>query len=76
MFEHALLDDAREKGHMTAAQAARIARDAAVKKLALIHYSPRYTEYELDILLKEARALFPSTILSRDRAVHDIAYEE
>ncbi|MDR1147301.1 MAG: ribonuclease Z [Spirochaetaceae bacterium] len=76
MFEQALLDDAYEKGHMTAAQAARIARDAAVKKLALIHYSPRYNEYELDILLKEAKSLFPATILSRDRAVHDIAYEE
>jgi ribonuclease Z len=75
MFESALSDDAYEKGHMTAEQAARIARAAEVKKLALIHYSPRYNEHDLNILLKEAQAVFPNTILSRDRAVHDIAYE-
>ncbi|MDR2660157.1 MAG: ribonuclease Z [Spirochaetaceae bacterium] len=76
MFEQALQDDAYEKGHMTAAQAAQIARDAAVKKLALIHYSPRYNEHDLNILLKEAQAVFPPTILSRDRSVYDIAYED
>lgn len=76
MFERALLDDASEKGHMTADQAARIARDARVKKLALIHYSPRYNEHDLNILLKEAQAVFPPTVLSRDRAVHSIEYED
>jgi ribonuclease Z len=75
MFERALLDDACEKGHMTADQAARIARDARVKKLALIHYSPRYNEHDLNVLLKEAQAVFPYTFLSRDRAVHGIGYE-
>jgi ribonuclease Z len=76
MFESALSEDAYEKGHMTSEQAARIARAASVKKLALIHYSPRYNEYDLSVLLKEAQAVFPNTILSRDRAVHDIAYED
>jgi ribonuclease Z len=76
MFENALQDDADEKGHMTAVQAACIARDAAVKKLALIHYSPRYGEYDLNILLKEAQAVFPGTVLSRDRHVHNIEYVE
>ncbi|MDR1566704.1 MAG: ribonuclease Z [Treponema sp.] len=74
MFERELEESAREKRHMTAEQAARIALAAKVKKLALIHYSPRYTEYNLKQLLKEAEAIFPDTILSRDRMVHPIEY--
>ncbi|MDR0624124.1 MAG: ribonuclease Z, partial [Treponema sp.] len=76
MFERELAATAREKKHMTAEQAARIALAAQVKKLALIHYSPRYTEYNLKQLLKEAQAVFPETILSRDRAVYPIEYED
>ncbi|MDR1319561.1 MAG: ribonuclease Z [Treponema sp.] len=74
MFEKELEESAREKRHMTAEQAARIALAARVKKLALIHYSPRYTEYNLKQLLKEAQAIFPETVLSRDRAVFPIEY--
>jgi len=74
MFEKALEESAREKKHMTAEQAAGIAKAAAVKKLALIHYSPRYTEYELKQVIKEAEAVFPPTVLSRDRMVFPIEY--
>ncbi|GHU60133.1 ribonuclease Z [Spirochaetia bacterium] len=74
MFERELLESAREKKHMTAEQAARLALAAQVKKLALIHYSPRYTEYDLKRILKEAQAIFPETVLSRDRAVFPIEY--
>ncbi|MDR2608167.1 MAG: ribonuclease Z [Treponema sp.] len=74
MFEQELIESAREKKHMTAVQAARIALEAGVKKLALIHYSPRYTDFNLKQLLKEAQALFPETILSRDRMVLPIEY--
>jgi ribonuclease Z len=75
MFESALEESAVEKKHMTAAQAARIARDAGgVKKLALIHYSPRYAERDLKRLLDEARETFPETILSRDRLGLPIEY--
>jgi ribonuclease Z len=74
MFERGLEESAREKKHMTAEQAARIALAAEVKKLALIHYSPRYTEFNLKELLKEAQAIFPETILSRDRMVYPIEY--
>ncbi|MDR2500149.1 MAG: ribonuclease Z [Treponema sp.] len=76
MFEEALEASAREKKHMTAVQAARIARIARAKRLALIHYSPRYTEADLKQLLKEAQALFPDTVLSRDRAVFPIEYTD
>jgi len=74
MFERALEETAKEKKHMTAEQAARIALAAKVKKLALIHYSPRYTEYELKQVIKEAEAVFPNTVLSRDRMVFPIEY--
>jgi ribonuclease Z len=74
MFEKELEESAREKKHMTAEQAARIAAAAGVKKLALIHYSPRYNEYNLKTLLEEARNIFPGTVLSRDRMVFPIEY--
>jgi ribonuclease Z len=74
MFERALEKDAIEKKHMTAEQAARLALAANVKKLALIHYSPRYTEYELKQVIKEAEAVFPNSVLSRDRMVFPIEY--
>ncbi|MEI6874849.1 MAG: ribonuclease Z [Spirochaetota bacterium] len=75
MFEEALASSAVEKKHMTAAQAARIAAAAGgVKKLALIHYSPRYTDRDLKLLLDEARFLFPDTVLSRDRMAFPLEY--
>lgn len=75
MFETALQQSAVEKKHMTAAQAAAIARDAGgVKKLGLIHYSPRYADRELKILLDEAREIFPDTVLTRDRMNFPIEY--
>jgi len=53
---------------MTARQAAQIARDAEnVKQLGLIHYSPRYADRELGLLLNEAREIFPNTVLTKDR---------
>jgi ribonuclease Z len=75
MFEQDLAESALEKKHMTSAQAARIAADAGgVRKLALIHYSPRYNEYNLKGLLAEAKAVFPETVLSRDRMVFPIDF--
>ena len=76
MFEHSLLEQAQEKKHMTAKQAATIARDGNVDKLALIHYSPRYTDYELKKLLDEAVGVFPSTVLSKDRMNFQLLYQD
>ncbi|ULQ60015.1 ribonuclease Z [Brucepastera parasyntrophica] len=76
MFEKALTETAEEKKHMTAYQAGIIARDAGVKKMGLIHYSPRYTDYELKVLLSEAKEVFPETVLTRDRMVFPIEYED
>ncbi len=67
MFSRDLSQDAYEKKHMTSTQAATIARDARVKKLGLIHYSPRYTDKELQLLKQEACEVFENTVLCKDR---------
>jgi ribonuclease Z len=75
MFERELLPSALDKKHMAAFQAASIAKEAgSVKKLALIHYSPRYADQELRLLLDEARAIFPDTVLSKDRMCFPVDY--
>ena len=74
MFENELIDQAKEKKHMTAAQAATIARDAEVRRMCMIHYSPRYTDRELDKLLQEAKEVWPNAELSRDRMNIEIPY--
>jgi ribonuclease Z len=75
MFGKDLTEDAHSKKHMTAAEAAEIAASSSgIKKLALIHYSPRYTEYELKQILNEAKEIFPDTVLTHDRTVFPIEY--
>lgn len=63
--EHAHL--AKEYLHMTAEEAATIAKKSGVKLLVLTHFSARYQE--LDGFEREARALFPSTIVADDLKV-------
>lgn len=60
--EHA--DRAKITGHSTAKQAATIAKMAHVKKLIIGHYSVRYKD--LNVLLNEARSIFPETFLSKE----------
>jgi ribonuclease Z len=76
MFDEALVDSAREKKHMTAKQAATIARDAEVSAMGLFHFSPRYTNRDLKILKAEAREIFPTTFLAKDRMVFDIPLKD
>ncbi len=54
---------AREHGHITAAQAARFAREAGARQLILTHISGRYRDQDL---LAEAGAIFPHVIIARD----------
>jgi ribonuclease Z len=51
---------AEEKFHSTAQQAATIAKKADVKQLMIGHFSARYKTP--DVLLREAREVFPNTI--------------
>nr|MBP3282793.1 ribonuclease Z [Treponema sp.] len=74
MFDDSCADQAKEKKHMTSRQAATIARDANVRRMAMIHYSPRYTDRELPVLLEQAREVWPQAELTRDRMIFDIPY--
>ncbi len=76
MFEKELIETAREKRHLTAHEAALIARQGSVQRMGLIHYSPRYTARDLHRLLKEARAVFPSAFLTTELQTIEIAYRE
>jgi ribonuclease Z len=61
---------AREFGHLTARQAAELARDAGVRALILTHLSRRYAERDV---LAEAQATFPNTFVARDFDHFEIA---
>ncbi len=52
---------AEAENHSTAAQAARLAKEAGVKQLVLSNFSPRYTS--LDDFKKEAEAIFPGVLI-------------
>jgi ribonuclease Z len=56
-------DMARRFGHITATQAAELAREANVNQLYLTHLSRRYREQDI---LHEAQTIFPNTIVARD----------
>lgn len=54
---------AKRHGHITANAAARLARNANVRKLVLHHVSRRYPTHEI---AAEARAVFPETVVAND----------
>jgi ribonuclease Z len=54
---------AAQRGHLTAAQGARLARAANVRALYLTHLSSRYEQAEIEA---EARAIFPEAAVARD----------
>lgn len=58
------MDKAKERGHSTAAEAARVALDAGAGKLLTGHYSSRYKDDNL--FLEEARSIFPNVVLGKE----------
>jgi ribonuclease Z len=67
------MERARETGHSTAAEAARVALDAGVRRLVLTHISSRYSRDAAE-LLAEARSVFPETVIARDGMTIDVPY--
>ena len=63
-FAESELARPKENNHTTAAQAALIALEAGVRQLVIGHFSARYEDES--ILLKEASAVFPNTILAKE----------
>jgi ribonuclease Z len=69
-FAESDLHLARETFHSTASQAAQIALRSGVKRLIIGHFSARYPNE--DMLLREAREIFPNTFLAAESKVFDI----
>jgi ribonuclease Z len=62
-------DMARQFAHLTAAQAATLAKEAGVGRLILTHLSRRYRERDI---YQEAQEIFPNTTVARDFDVYQI----
>src|SRR5437660_1418815 len=75
--EATFADDERQRAvetlHQTATQAAEVARQAEVGLLALTHLSNRYFGPEI---AKEAREIFPETVVPRDFDIVDVPFAE
>jgi ribonuclease Z len=75
--EATFADEERERAeetlHQTATQAAEVAQRAQVELLALTHLSNRYFGPEI---AREARAIFPETVVPRDFDVVEIPFPE
>jgi ribonuclease Z len=69
------LERARETGHSTAAEAARVALEAGARRLVLTHISSRYNR-DASELLAEAKAVFPETVIARDGMTIDVPYAD
>jgi ribonuclease Z len=63
-FMHEKAEVAAEKFHSTSVEAATIAKKANARKLVIGHFSTRYDD--VNLLLEEARNVFPNTELARD----------
>jgi ribonuclease Z len=77
VHEATFCDEERERAaetlHSTALAAAEVARDADVGLLALTHLSPRYSGGEV---AREARSVFPNTVVPRDFDTIVVHFEE
>lgn len=69
-FDHSQQALAKQTGHSTASQAAKVAKMAGVAKLVLGHFSARYKTS--DDLVKQAREIFPNTIAAHEGEVIEI----
>lgn len=68
-FDKTSIERAKETFHTTTEQAATLAKKACVQKLLIGHFSAKYSD--LNILLEEARQVFPNTEL----AIEGITFE-
>lgn len=68
-------DRAVATGHSTAREAAAVARDAKVRRLALTHFSPRYAD-DPRTIEREAKTIFADTVTAFDGLVLEVPYRD
>lgn len=76
MFEHALIEDAHEKKHLTVVEAATIAKDAEALSAGFMHHSPRYIDRDLKRLEKEGKAVYDKVFMCYDGMHFDIPLKD
>ncbi len=69
-FDSSRKEEALDRLHSTVEEAARLAKEAGVRQLALTHISPRYSDVKT--LEKEARNVFRNTVITSDGMTLDI----
>jgi len=69
-FDDSMRDKAKEYGHSTASEAAKLARQAKVKQLALMHISAMYNNPS--VLLRQARKIHRKTVIASDLMVIEV----
>lgn len=65
-FDRGSRDLAYEYFHSTTEQAAQCAKTAGARKLCLTHISSRFEKKDWQVLEKEARAIFPNSVIVED----------
>ncbi len=78
-FAHQDAGMAFESLHSTSTMAAQVALAAQVKQLIMTHFSPRYNfgnDLNVEDLRREAKAIFPNTILAHDFFIYEIPRNE
>ena len=66
------MDKAVDRKHSTSLEAARVAKEAGVRRLALTHFSARYPK--VSSLVREARRVFPATFAASDGLSVEVSY--
>jgi ribonuclease Z len=76
-FETTFLDKDKKLAkltyHMTASQAAKLAKKAEAERLLIGHFSARYKD--VNLLVKEAKSIFKNTVAVEDGNVYTVAAE-
>ena len=72
--DRSLEEKANKFGHSTASQAATIAKEAKVRRMFMVHISPRYRD--IAPLIDEARAIFPESYIPSDLESFEVPFPE
>ncbi len=76
MFAQELQEEARQKGHLTTMEAAKLTLMANVKNTILVHFSPRYRNIDLQKLLVEAQSVNPAVQIGMTKKYYEIELPE